>query len=178
MTTQNLATPARETQKPRAVLENRAAEVIKMLLEGGTERAVAEAFGASRTGVTLFKARHADELNATREALADVVKTDWIADSAQRVAKLQALYELSESEVNEFGVTVVETSTDSDGDKETVTVTRDYRSGMVREMRGMLTDAATMLGQMPKTGANMGSGNLVLIREYHVHGGGEPLPLG
>lgn len=151
-------------KKPKGKLEAKGSAVLEMLLAGGTEREVAAAFGASPRGVVLFKKRHAVELQQVREAALEAIKQDWITDRAQRIAKLQGLYEASEAEANQYGLTVVERRyvTDSAG-VETVTETRDYRGVMVKEMRGLLRDAATELGQIVRPDIHIGDKNVFVL---------------
>lgn len=162
MTSQNLA-----RSKPRGKLECNANEVIAMLLDGSTEREVAAHFGASRRGVELFKKKHTAEIADVKAAAVEKVKTDWIADRAARIAKLQGLYELAEAEVTEYGITIVEKRTESDDGKETVYEMRDFRGQMVKEMRGILRDAATELGQIvppPRDGISIDKAIINIMR--------------
>lgn len=132
----------------RKTLESQASRVIEMLLDGATEQSIADALGATKRGVQLFKARHASLLSRVRQEAVETVQKHWIAGRDARLTELQWLFEQSKAEATEYGLTVVEKRTEVDGDTETVIETRDYRGQMVKEMRGILRDAATEMGQI------------------------------
>ena len=142
-----------------------------MLRDGATEQSVADTFSATKRGVQLFKARHRADLDSLRQALDAKVKDDWIAQTAARVGKLQRIYEAAEAEADEFGFTVVERRIESDGDKEAVIETRDFRAAMVREMRGLLKDAAVEMGQIQQAAPNVtfnDNRQITIVREVHT----------
>lgn len=149
----------------RKTLEAQAPKVIEMILDGATEQGIADTLGCSKRGVQLFKARHESLLSKVREEAAEKVKTEWITDRVARIAKIQRLFELAEAEVNDYGLTVVETRTEHDNGKETVYETRDFRGQLVKEMRGLLRDAATELGQIiPPKGDQPTSGHTFIFQ--------------
>lgn len=134
-----------------------------MLLAGGSERQVAEFFGASPRGVVLFKQRHIGQLQAVKAEAVEQVKHLWITDKVRRLEVLQEVTEMTLTELREFGITVVE-EIETEG---VITRTRDYRGTMTRELRGLLKDAAIEEGQIvPAAPSKGGLTREVIIREY------------
>ena len=62
----------------RKTLESQASRVIEMLLDGATEQSIADALGATKRGVQLFKARHASLLSRVRQEAVETVQKHWI----------------------------------------------------------------------------------------------------
>ncbi len=155
--------------RPRGKLECRAAEIIGLLLAGKTEREVAEIIGCSHKGLQLFKDRHAQELASIHEQATAAAAHLWITDKVQRTTILQEMAELTLAELREYGITVVEErheQTDADG-AVVITKTRDYRASAVKELRGLLKDAAIEEGQIVPAAPNKGGMTReVIIREY------------
>lgn len=164
MTSQKLVTP-----KKLGKLEAHATEIITMLLDGTSQRDVAAHFGGTLRGIQLLAERHEEDLTKAKEAASAVVVDNWIVDKARRIAELQWLYEQTKAEASEYGLTIVEERHEqTDGDGATViTKTRDYRASMVKEMRGLLKDAAIEEGQIVPAAPNKGGMvREVIIREY------------
>lgn len=149
------------------------AKIIALKLEGKSDSQIAAVVGGTRQGVTAFVARHRDLIvPVAAAAAAEVIeqtKAMWITDKVSRTRVLQEVADLTLAELREFGITIVEErheQTDSDG-AVVITKTRDYRGTMVKELRGLLKDAAIEEGQIVPTAPNKGGlMREVIIREY------------
>lgn len=150
-----------------------------LIANGVPDAEIARQVGVSRQAVTAYKHKHAD-LVAPVVAEVERQITDYaIASKVNRIAELQHLYDLTRQEVDEFGITVVEQRTEHDDGKETVIVTRDYRSGLVKEARGILRQVSEELDELPRGNPNSNtSETFVLIRERVIERGARLEPLG
>ncbi len=123
-----------------------------MYLSGMDAPAIARELGVTKQAVYKHIKNHErPKIVAIKEAEFTALKDNWISDKTERLSRLQMLAEKTLAEVDEYGVVVVERviETSKDGTKETVTETRDYRASLVRELRGLFSDAAAELGQRP-----------------------------
>lgn len=148
----------------RKTLEGQAPLVIEALLAGQTEQSIANQFGATKRGVQLFKARHMDEMLGVKESAVEAVKHLWITDKVERTSILQELADMTLTELRTFGITTEKVTISEDGGPIT---TRDYRAAAVKELRGLLKDAAIEEGQIvtPKAGGDtFNIENAVLVR--------------
>ena len=137
-----------------------------LIAEGVTDAEIARRIGVSRQAVTAYKHKHPDLVAPVVDEIVRQVTDYAIANKVNRIAELQHLFELTRQEVDEYGITAVETRTETDGDKETVIVTRDYRSGLVKEARGILRQVAEELAQLPRPETNVNIDNRQIIVRY------------
>jgi hypothetical protein len=145
--------------------------VLELLLDGQTPRQIAAAISTKRAtvshqAITKFRDRHAaTHIEPVVKEVERQVSDYAIASKVNRVAELQHLYDLTRAEVDAYGITIVETRTETRGDTETVYVTRDYRSGLVKEARGILDQVSEELGQKPKADQNINLRAQVIVRQ-------------
>lgn len=159
----------------KRVLEKRQALVISRLSTGHSQADVAREFGATTGAVALFVARHAAEIDEMTAAVNSVVKQNEIANKDFRVKELGAIYNDLKSEREQYGIHVVQTVTETDGETTRVIETRDLRRDLVAESRAVLRAVAEELGQIPKTDQNINIRQQVLIRQIE---GVDPEKLG
>ena len=62
-----------------------------------TQRALALDYGVSAAAVSMFRSRHADEIEGYRESLPNKLDELWVTDKAERIKSLQADVELLDS---------------------------------------------------------------------------------
>jgi len=122
------------------------AKVLAWLVEGKGPAEIATLISTkgqpvSRQAVQAFRDRHADELAPMVEAVEKQITDYAIASKVNRIAALDRLLGGMEREVADYGL--IEDSEDG----------RYFRDKLVKEIRGVLRDAAEELGQMPKTAA-------------------------
>lgn len=148
-------------------LEAQRAQVVAWLIEGKRPPEIAALTGTSRQAVHAFKRRHITEIQPRQQAIINA----RLRDKEARINELNWLYETARTEAETHGLTIVETRTETDGEGEEATKivyeTRDFRTGMVREMRGLLKDIADELGQIPrpdKGGDTINIQNAMLVR--------------
>ncbi len=141
-----------------------------MHLSGIAPPDIAAQLGISRQAVHKHLNKRAEELSTKKQLLVDAVVDNWITDKKARLERLRLMADKTLAEADEYGIVVVDrvTETTKEGNTETVTVSehRDYREALVRQLRGLLSDAADELGQKPKAGSvilNAGNGAQVLI---------------
>jgi hypothetical protein len=105
----------------------------------------------TRQAITAWRSRHADLLQPVKQRTEEALVELAITNKAWRLQQLQKLVLLSLLEVDNYGITVVEETVSQDAKGKAVTTrTRDYRAGLVREVRGLLRDAAAELGELPR----------------------------
>jgi transposase len=167
-------TPARATAR-RTSLEKHQDEVVALLLTGWTQEQVATKYKVNASSVHKFIGRHSARLTALKTEITRQTDQYAIAHQVGRVAELQHLYDLTRAEVDEYGIIIVETRTEKNGNTETVIVTRDYRAGLVKEARGILEQVADELGQKVKPDQNVNLRAQVLVRQVS---GFDPRKLG
>ena len=185
-TAQNLVTPKRLGK-----LETKAADVIRMLLDGKSQRDVAAAFSASLRGVQLFIERHEDELKAIRAEVANNTADVWIADAEKRIRGLdddwRALAAVQEARAADrtyadvpgysTGRMVHTFKAVGSGRDQQIVDEFQVDVGVIAERRALVESAAKLLGQMPKQGGDVYNDNRVtIIREVHTTIA--PVPLG
>lgn len=126
------------------------------LLEGKKPAEIARELSTTKRPVSYqavyqFRDRHKAELEPAIEEIERQITDYAIANKVARVAELQHLYDVSRKEIDEYGVTIVETRHEyAKGEEVAVIETRDYRASLVREARGILHQAAEEMGQLPK----------------------------
>lgn len=159
--------------KARSPLERKKGIVLKLILDGLSDAQVAAALSSkklvtSRQAITAFRHRHAPELSASVNAIVKQAEDFAIANKVGRLAELQWLYEQTKAEVEEHGLVTEKVTTAEDGGPH---FSREYRAAMVKEMRGLLKDAAVELGQIAtKGGDTYNIEKAVLVREVHGSG--------
>lgn len=159
MTLRNLVKPGHLGK-----FEAHADEIIAMLLDGVPQREIAAKFGGTLPGLQLFAARHRPELEAIRDQAKEAVRDLWITDKVQRNTVLQELATLTLAEIKAHGLITDKVTLSEDGSPH---FTRDYRAAMVKELRGLLKDAAIEEGQIvPAAPSKGGLMREVIIREY------------
>ncbi|HLF77256.1 MAG TPA: hypothetical protein VJB57_07150 [Dehalococcoidia bacterium] len=159
-------------------LEAKAAEVITALSGGLRQVDVANQFGVSREAVSQFVKRHRDEVSLARTAVVERLQDLDLTQKEARIRERAWLYGLIKDEAESYGITTVETTTERDGDTETVIVTRDFRGSMVKEARGLLMDIATELGQLPRPDVHIGDKNVFILEVNTPHDPGDFPKLG
>lgn len=147
-------------------------KVIALVLDGKSNREIAAAISTAKKPVSFqaiarFRKRHATEIEPAIEQAAVAVVERAITDKSVRLVKLDDMFQKCEEALNEYGVMITEESTYGSGEHTTLTITRRFNGAMIREMRGLLRDAAEELGQMPRPDPH-GSGAMreLIIREY------------
>ena len=148
------------------------------IVEGLTNVEIAKRVNVHHSAIAKFRKRHEPEITAHVAEVERQITDYAIAHKVNRIAELQHLYDLTRQEVDEFGITVVEQRTEMNDGKETVIVTRDYRSGLVKEARGILRQASEELDQLPRGSDHSTSETFVLIRERIIEHGQRLEPLG
>lgn len=139
-----------------------------MTLSGIAPSDIAAELGISRQAVHKHLNKRAEELSTKKQLLVDAVVDNWITDKKARLERLRLLADKTLEEVDEYGITIVEEvmSVGKDGTSTTVK-TRDYRASLVRELRGLLSDAADELGQKPRPPVIVNNDNRtqILVRQ-------------
>lgn len=143
------------------------AKVLCFVADGKSDREVAAAVSTKRTvvsrqAITAFRHRHTDDLATKQEEAIAEVEELWITDKAERIKRLAAMFDKCDEALTEYGVMITEERTFGNGDDAETVTTRRFNGGMVKEMRGLLSDAANELGQLPKSGSRGGSASIEL----------------
>ena len=175
MVSKKLVTPGRLGK-----LEAHSQDIIAALLEGRSQRKVAADFGCSFRGLQLFMERHADEIMACREALAERVTDVWIADNERRIRGLdedwRALGAIQEARAADprhadhpgysSGRMVHSLKSIGSGDNAMVVDEYTVDTATIAERRQLVETAAKLLGQVPSADKRAGLTREVIIREY------------
>lgn len=151
------------------------AKVLAMMVDGMTDKEIADALSTTRTPVTRqsvnrFRIRHADEIAPALQELQERTVDLALSMREDRVRERAWLYGLAKREAEEHGVVVVERTEERDDDDESkvrIIETRDFRTGMVKEMRGLLHDIAEELDQLPRAGLTVQDNRVqIVVRRY------------
>lgn len=143
----------------RATLETPAvrAHVAGWLVDGATVSQVlarlAETYKlkVTRKAVYGFKRRHASELAGLQRRVVEAVAELTIADKQERIRRLAGLVDGMQAIVDDRGLLASEPKVIGAGrDAYEVTIER-FDAALVAQYRGVLTDVAEELGQLPKT---------------------------
>lgn len=170
-------TTARVTTR-RTTLEKKRELVIADLLSGMTQAEVARKYSVAPGSVNKFTQRHVEALTVASLAIEKQVQDYAIANKVNRIAELDHLYNLHRQEIDQYGVTIVETTTETESADDEVKLvrvieTRDYRKGLVTEARSLLRQAAEELGSLPKTDITFNIQNNVLALSWTDDAGSE-----
>lgn len=146
------------------------AKTIALVLEGKSDSEVAAVMNVSRQAITKFRHRHAADIAPVVAAVQQAIIDVALKDKEARIRELAWLYGLARNEAEEYGITIVETRKEykRGSDEADEYVTRDFRTGMVKEMRGLLSDIADEMGHRSTKGGDTYNDNrsLVLVRQY------------
>jgi hypothetical protein len=128
------------------------AQVIAWIVEGKRDAEIASMLKTqvSRQAIHQFRKRHAAEITPVVKQLDDAIIDVALKDKESRIRELAWLYGLARDEAVEHGITITETHYEGRGETRDEYVTRDFRTGMVKEMRGLLHDIAEEMGQLEK----------------------------
>jgi len=148
---------ARRLTGRRNVLDNRKDEVIAALVSGDSYSVAADRFGVSKAAIAYFVVRHEVALRTMREKVAEAVEDYHIAHKVNRIAALDKLYTDIGSWIKENSLT--ETTYGEGG------TTKRFRADAVNALRGVLKDAATELGQLPKPDVHNTVNVGILVRQ-------------
>ena len=142
------------------VLETVRPKVLNMIIDGKRDSEIALVMGCSRQAVGQFRRKYASELQIRADHIVDVA----LKAREERIRELARLYGVASQEMEEYGITIVEERHEySRGEETALIVTRDFRSAMVREMRGLIADIAAEMGER-----NLGKGDLNLLNHGTV----------
>lgn len=139
----------------------------KLARSEGTNRALGEALGVVPSAIQAFKDRHADDIAAERERLAEQITGLWIADKLSRLAEHQQDVE----DINEIIEGKLDAATptpwnplepEKDGSATPSAV--DDLPAWLRVKTGILRAAAEELGQLPQRVNVQVGGSLVTYR--------------
>jgi hypothetical protein len=144
------------------------AKTIALVLEGKSDSEVAAVMNVTRQAITKFRHRHAAEIAPIVEQVEAAIIDVALKDKENRIRELAWLYGLARTEAEEHGITITETRYEGRGEDREEYQTRDFRAGMVKEMRGLLADIADELGQRSGKGGDINIDNRtqVLVRQY------------
>ena len=178
-------TAPRVTQR-RTSLEKHQAEVIALLLTGSTAPAIAEKYKVRRESVHRFMRRHSDKLAALQQVVVKQVEDYAIAQKVNRIATNDMLKNLllQVRDDRAAGGTGIETGLvvrreKALGSGRDMTIVEEYEidPALITLIDKLHNSTADELGDKPRPDTNVHQ-NLVLIREYHVHGSGDNIALG
>jgi hypothetical protein len=127
--------------------------VIELVLEGLTDRQVAQKISTPRNSVSFqaiskFRARHADVLKPAAKAMVEAAVQHAIATKDARLADLQFLRDKTFEVIDQRG-TLEARDVKIAANGQTVDVMR-YDAGLVAQLRGVLADAAEEMGERSK----------------------------
>lgn len=153
-------------------LERNQDKVIRLVLDGLSDAQVAERMSTrgvtvTRQAVTQFRRRHADKLTTVKAEVIKAVQDYAIADKVYRIGVLDKLASLMVAEVDAKGIMLTETTFSKEGEK--TYESRELHDKLVKEIRGVLKDAADELGQIPKAAPEVNVNVGLLVR--YVEGG-------
>jgi len=143
------------------------------IVEGLPNTEIARRVGVHHSAVAKFRHRHEDSIQPIVAEVERQIIDYAIANKVNRIAELQHFYDLTRKEVDEYGIIVVETRTETDGEgvhaTTTVIETRDYRSSLVKEARGILRQVSEELDQLPRSSTiNIDNRTQIVIRDYGI----------
>lgn len=189
-----MAVPA----KRRNVLERPGwpARVIALVLEGKSDAEVAKALSTARTevkrqAVSAFRKRHKAELTQVIEEAERETKNYAIARLVDQIAGLDedwlALGEVQKARAADkryasepgYSTGRMVHSQKTLGGGEFAEIVDEYKvdTAVIAERRNLVMAAAELMGQLQGKKGDQG-GAIVLIREYHQHGGAGVIGLG
>jgi len=152
--------------KKRNILDSNAPEVVAIIAGGDRPSDIARLYGVAPSSITRFTERHAAAIAAMRTEVIKQVEDYYIAHKVNRIAALDKLYRLMDAEVDEDGLAVTEVRHEyRNGEQVAEVETRDFRGSLVREMRGVLKDAADELGQIPRPDVHNTVNVGILVRQ-------------
>ncbi len=131
--------------KRRNTLEKRKVSVLTMLAAGATNPEVAAKYKVARHSVWDFSRRHAESLQALRSEVDAGILANYTAHKGNRVAELDSLYNRSVQFLEEQGFSEKITRYNRDG--EVISETERYRADTIAQLRGILDDIATEVGE-------------------------------
>lgn len=162
--------PAKSKTQPTAtrrhVLARNAPEVVAIFATGERPVDVARMYGVDKSTATRFEHEHREAIDAMRVEVIKQVEDYAIAHKVNRIAALDKLYRLMDAEVDEDGLAVTEIRHEyRNGEQVAEVETRDFRGALVREIRGVLKDAADELGQIPRPDVHNTVNVGILVRQ-------------
>jgi transposase len=137
-------------------------KAIKLLAQGLSNAAVAQEMGVHRSSVVRFTQRYRGEIGEAIERYTRTLEDYAIADKLERIADLDSLRTMAQSELRKNGYA---------WDEETRYGTKRHVSGAVTELRMTLRQAAEELDQLPRAGVTVHNQNVVIVK--HVEGAAE-----
>jgi len=143
--------------KKRNILDSNAPEVVAIIAGGDRPSDIARLYGVAPSSITRFTERHAAAIAAMRTEVIKQVEDYAIAHKVNRVAALDKLY-------TDIGAWIAENSLTETTYGEGGT-TRRFRADAVNALRGVLKDAATELGQLPRPDVHNTVNVGILVRQ-------------
>jgi hypothetical protein len=155
-------TQTKATKRPH-VLERNRAEVVAILATGDQPADVARLYGVEVSTVTRFVDRYAEPIAALRVEVVKQIEDYAIASKVNRIAALDKLYGEIDVWLEEHSLSERTVRWDEDGNE--VGETIRFRADAINALRGVLKDAATELGQLPKPDVHNTVNVGILVRQ-------------
>ncbi len=150
-------------------LEAAHAQILEWYLAGENPPAIAKRLGCSRQAVNKYLKKHEAEFKPAVQALVDAVVSNWLSDKTQRLNRLATMFDELREVVNDHGYMVTEESIIEEGEgvslKRTIDRTNKFNGALPQQLRGILSDAAAELGQIPRPDQNINLKAQVLYRQ-------------
>jgi hypothetical protein len=156
-------TDATKQRRHRHILQANRPEVVAVLATGTQPADVARLYNVAVSTVTRFAEKYAEPIAAMRAEVIRQVEDYAIAHKVNRVAALDKLYTDIDAWIEEHSLTERTVRWDEDGNE--VGEVLRFRSDAVNALRGVLKDAATELGQLPRPDNNTTVNVGILVRQ-------------
>ncbi len=134
----------------------KAGTILNLVLQGKSDREIAETLGVDRKAIWHWRRRNADVVVPAVQAQEQAIESYAISRKANRIAKLDNMAQRLDEDLSETGYTYTE---------ETRHGKKIHAHPAASELRATLQQAALELDQLPRAGVTVNNQNVVIVRQ-------------